>query len=207
MANESTTRKPARPGNAAGAGKATGVSKPAPPARAQPSWWQTLPGLLTAIAAVVTAVSGLMVGLREGGWLSPSTGRPAATAVAPSTAPKAGAATAPPPAASAPAAKAMGTLVTDARTVEFSRISAMAMGNGRLSARVGGARAEITLSRVRGLSFDDQGQVRIEYRDGRVDTAEFDCDFNLPVRFHVGEEVLYFGGCSDFKDVRQIAFH
>jgi hypothetical protein len=38
----------------------------------KPSWWQTLPGLLTAAAAVITALTGLIVGLYQSGLLKPS---------------------------------------------------------------------------------------------------------------------------------------
>ncbi|MFD1211307.1 hypothetical protein ACFQ36_04545 [Arthrobacter sp. GCM10027362] len=46
------------------------------------SWWTTLPGLLTAVAAVITAVTGLLVGLSQAGLLgrSGSGPEPAATA-------------------------------------------------------------------------------------------------------------------------------
>jgi hypothetical protein len=42
-----------------------------------PSWWATLPGLLTAAAAVITAVTGLLLGLGQLGVFDG--GRPAAT--------------------------------------------------------------------------------------------------------------------------------
>jgi hypothetical protein len=40
------------------------------------SWWKTLPGVLTAIAALVTAVVGGVVGLKQAGiiWGQPSAG-------------------------------------------------------------------------------------------------------------------------------------
>jgi hypothetical protein len=38
----------------------------------KPSWWQTLPGVLTAIAGVITAVTGLIVGLYQSGLMKPS---------------------------------------------------------------------------------------------------------------------------------------
>ena len=34
-------------------------------------WWHTLPGILTAIAAVVTAVGGLLVALKQVGFFEP----------------------------------------------------------------------------------------------------------------------------------------
>jgi hypothetical protein len=32
------------------------------------SWWQTLPGVLTAVAAVITALTGLLVAVHQTGW-------------------------------------------------------------------------------------------------------------------------------------------
>ena len=32
------------------------------------SWWQTLPGVLTAVAAVITAITGLLVAVHQTGW-------------------------------------------------------------------------------------------------------------------------------------------
>ena len=34
------------------------------------SWWQTLPGLLTAIAGIITAVTGLLVAVHQAGWFN-----------------------------------------------------------------------------------------------------------------------------------------
>lgn len=33
----------------------------------KPGFWQTLPGILTAVAAVMTAVTGLIIGLAQAG--------------------------------------------------------------------------------------------------------------------------------------------
>ena len=38
-----------------------------------PSWWQTIPGMLTAVAAVLTAVAGLVVAIRRDEQPKPST--------------------------------------------------------------------------------------------------------------------------------------
>src|SRR5215468_2355321 len=35
-----------------------------------PSWWQTLPGILTAVAGIITAATGLIVALNQAGALS-----------------------------------------------------------------------------------------------------------------------------------------
>ncbi len=40
--------------------------------RRSSSWWTTLPGLLTATAALITAVTGLVIGLDQIGWLKQS---------------------------------------------------------------------------------------------------------------------------------------
>ncbi len=39
---------------------------------ASKSWWQTLPGIITGIAAIVTAVSGLVVAVQQTGWFASS---------------------------------------------------------------------------------------------------------------------------------------
>lgn len=39
------------------------------------SFWTTLPGILTGVAAVVTALTGLMIGLSQSGWLGSSAER------------------------------------------------------------------------------------------------------------------------------------
>jgi hypothetical protein len=44
------------------------MSEPGP----DKSWWHTLPGILTGITAVITAVGGLMIAINQTGWLKPS---------------------------------------------------------------------------------------------------------------------------------------
>ena len=34
------------------------------------SWWQTLPGLLTAIGGIITAITGLLVAVHQAGWFN-----------------------------------------------------------------------------------------------------------------------------------------
>ncbi len=46
--------------------------QPEPQPQNQP-WWQTLPGMLTAIAGTLTAITGLVVALNQAGILKPST--------------------------------------------------------------------------------------------------------------------------------------
>jgi hypothetical protein len=47
-----------------------------PDTKAQ-SWWQTLPGLITAIAGTITAIAGLLAALNQVGLLPPTTTKPA----------------------------------------------------------------------------------------------------------------------------------
>ena len=47
------------------------------------SWWQTLPGILTAVAGAITAVTALVTALHQAGWLGRT---PAPTATPPSSA-------------------------------------------------------------------------------------------------------------------------
>ncbi len=47
-----------------------------------PSWWLTLPGLLTAAATLLTAITGLLLGLQKIGWIGGS-GTPAADSSSP----------------------------------------------------------------------------------------------------------------------------
>jgi hypothetical protein len=77
---------------------------------AKPSWWHSAPGALTAIAALMTALTGLVVGLHQAGVIGgDASQRPTATAAAPAstsgastTAPLSLAAPAPPAAVVAP---------------------------------------------------------------------------------------------------------
>jgi hypothetical protein len=39
--------------------------------KSERSWWQTLPGILTAIAGIITAITGLIVGLNQAGLFGP----------------------------------------------------------------------------------------------------------------------------------------
>jgi hypothetical protein len=36
------------------------------------SWWQSIPGVITGITAAITAVTGLIVALKQSGWFEPS---------------------------------------------------------------------------------------------------------------------------------------
>jgi hypothetical protein len=85
------------------------------------SWWQTLPGVLTAIAGVITAVTGLIVGVYQSGLMTPSrpetaaasasaAGDPGPSAVASLAAPSSASPSAPSAASAAPAPSAAGQL-------------------------------------------------------------------------------------------------
>ena len=68
------------------------------------SWWHTLPGVLTGVAALVTALAGLVAVLMQAGWLGARGDAPKATAPPPASAP---------PAATAPAAAPAPVAATD----------------------------------------------------------------------------------------------
>jgi hypothetical protein len=59
--------------------------------RNKSSWWQTAPGLMTATAAVIAAVTGLIGGLNQVGLLDRVKAPPTATAPVPTPAPESGA--------------------------------------------------------------------------------------------------------------------
>src|SRR5262245_35744880 len=63
------------------------------------SWWQTLPGIITGLTAIVTALAGLVVAIQQTGWLGPGLQTPPSRPPTTTQAPSASA----PPAASAPA--------------------------------------------------------------------------------------------------------
>jgi hypothetical protein len=55
-------------------------------------WWQTLPGIITGLTAIVTALAGLVVAIQQTGWFGARTPRdvtraPVSTPAAPSSAP------------------------------------------------------------------------------------------------------------------------
>jgi hypothetical protein len=61
--------------------KSGGAGKPV-------SWWHTLPGVLTALAAVITAVTGLVVAVRSSDAPASEPGPPAAVAAQPASGPQ-----------------------------------------------------------------------------------------------------------------------
>ncbi|HSV69274.1 MAG TPA: hypothetical protein VLI72_04120 [Methylibium sp.] len=71
-------------------------------ADADKNWWTTVPGLLTALAAIITAVGGLVAALSQAGMFGGKSGEPAATAAPLPAAVEAS--TAPEPTPAAPAA-------------------------------------------------------------------------------------------------------
>jgi len=47
------------------------------------SWWQTLPGIITAVTATLTALTGLIVAINQTGWFGPRTPPPVTQGAAP----------------------------------------------------------------------------------------------------------------------------
>ena len=86
------------------------------------SWWQTLPGVLTAATGLLTAVAGLIVALHQSGLLD--RGHPPAPAAATA---EAQSAQAPPPPSPAPAAGP----AAGAQAVSFPAGAKVTLGNNR----------------------------------------------------------------------------
>jgi hypothetical protein len=93
-----------------------------PKAESRTSWWQTLPGVVTAIAALLTAAGGLILALSQAGLLNRGHGQPAPTPPAATVAAEAPAA----PAPQAPAPQAPG-----AQAVSFPAGAKVTLGNNR----------------------------------------------------------------------------
>ncbi|WP_372785767.1 hypothetical protein [Phenylobacterium sp.] len=94
---------------------------PEPKAESRASWWQTLPGMVTAVAALLTAIGGLILALSQAGLLHRSAA--AASAEAPGV-PQAQTPQVPPP--QAQAAPAAG-----APAVSFAPGAQVTLGNNR----------------------------------------------------------------------------
>jgi hypothetical protein len=167
------------------------------------SWWQTFPGMLTAVAALITALTGLLVALHQAGLLD----RRDTEEDAPSGESRPDPRSDPTSGQTAATQPGMGTLRTSAGNLVFDRITGMSLGNGKLAVSQLGARVDVPLERIKTINFEDQNAIRIEYRNGKSETAVFDCYWNLPVRFHEGGKEIYYGDCNDFRVVDQIEFH
>jgi hypothetical protein len=167
------------------------------------SWWQTFPGMLTAVAALITALTGLLVALHQAGFLD---GRDTEEDT-PSGEPSTGSSSDPTSGQTAGTQPGMGTLRTSAGNLAFDRITGMSLGNGKLAVSQLGARADVPLEEIKTIIFEDQNAIRIEYRNGESETATFDCYWNLPVRFHEGDKEIYYGDCNDFRVVDRVEFH
>lgn len=137
------------------------------------SWWQTLPGVLTAVAGVLSAVTGLVVALRD----SPERPPPGPSGVAPPAAP----APAPmpgPPAAAAPEAVVTPALPTrgpSAGPTTAAQPPALA-GTWRdqhgtvLQIRQSGERFLVVAEGINCAGTRVQGQGEGVVRDGRFET-------------------------------------
>lgn len=168
-------------------------------------WWNTLPGVLTATAAVITAITGLIVGLHQAGVFT-NGGQEPIESPAPAESPESE--TEPPVVGQGAVAKpGMGTLITSDGNVVFDRITNMSMGAGKLTVAQFGATVEIPLDDIRTITFGDGNAIRIVYRDGKSEETTFDCYWNLPVTFHIGNREMYYGDCDQLRNVEQIEFH
>lgn len=189
------------------------------------SWWRTLRGILTSLAAVITAITGLIIGLQQVGILS---NRQTIKQPAQISSPAAGKDTpaspeskvGPKPDNTSSAAdgssghgtnrlsipKGMGTLRTSSGEFEFDRITDMSMGNGKLTVSQFGSKIEIPLKKIKRIVFQDENAIRIDYWNGDSEVTNFDCYWNLPVRFYAGVKVFYYGDCRDFSGVKEIEF-
>lgn len=167
------------------------------------SWWQTFPGMLTAVAAVITALTGLLVALHQAGFLD----RWRTEEATPSSESRTDSSRAPTSGQQAATQPGMGTLTTSAGNLVFDRITDMSLGNGQLTVSQFGARVDVPLEEIKSIIFEDQNAIRIVYRNGESEAATFDCYWNLPVRFHAGDTEIYYGDCNDFRVVDRIEFH
>jgi len=169
----------------------------------KPSWWTTLPGILTGIAALLTAIGGLVVGLNQVGMFSGGRGsHPSTQALGDAN----GAGANSSPGARTSAARGMGTLRTSKGEVVFDRIDYMSMGEGKVTVSQMGAQVDIPLDKIKSLTFEDREMVRIDYWNGNSEELKFDCSSNTPVRFYAGDKEFYYSNCEDFRVVRQLEF-
>lgn len=196
------------------------------------SWWHTLPGMLTATAAVITAITGLIVGLHQSGFFvknqdvrqpaqmsSPATGEGPASIPEPKAGARSKASDAPlvdeksspqaqkGPQQKAPYKQAMGILKTSAGNLVFDHVTDMLMGQGKLTVLELGARLDIPLVKIKRITFQDKNVIRIDYWTGQSEETQFDCYWNLPVTFHAGDKEIYYGDCNDFRVVGEIEFY
>lgn len=100
----------------------------------------------------------------------------------------------------------IGTLITSQGELVFDRISNMSMGAGKITVSKLGARVDISLEKIKSITFRDGNAIRIEYRDGSAEDTRFDCYWNLPIAFHSGDTEIYYGDCNDFGVVQAIEF-
>jgi hypothetical protein len=166
-------------------------------------WWHTLPGVLTAAAAVITAITGLIVGLHQAGFFANGQDSQESAARVESQASE----TEPTVGHAVGAKPGMGTLITSEGSVVFDRITDMSLGNRKLTVSQSGATVEIPLDGIKAITFRDGNAIRIDYRDGESEETVFDCYWNLPVTFHNGDREIYYGDCDQFRNVEQIEFH
>ncbi|WP_022949760.1 hypothetical protein [Methylohalobius crimeensis] len=194
------------------------------------SWWHTLPGVLTAIAGLITAVTGLFVGLQQAGFFSDKQDIPHPTDMSsPVTGPDTTLSSEPKadahsgsgeptgetsssrsrnlPQQSTPQKQGIGTLKTSSGSIAFDRIKGMSMGHSKLTISQLGTRVDIPLEQIKKITFQDKNAIRIDYWSGESEETQFHCYWNLPVTFYAGDKEIYYGDCKDFHVVEQIEFH
>ena len=193
------------------------------------SWWQSLPGILTATATVLTALSGLLVILYQNGVLgSSSAASPAATAEV--IAPAADSAPQQPPASAStsslasdprPATDSRPEVATDsAKKVTHTRLTLV---DGTITLiRVGSLRSctrtrqtvtsaggqEIPFARMRTLEVSQRNgaqpsaarRMRIQLATGKTDVAELPASCRLFAQTDAGAFQ------TDWTDIRRIDF-
>ena len=97
----------------------------------KPSWWQTLPGVLTAIAGIITAMTGLIVGVYQAGILKPS--RTASANVSAPSEPGPSAASSPQASPSSPQPSASVPASTSASAAPAAASAAAALSGPRVN--------------------------------------------------------------------------
>lgn len=102
--------------------------------------------------------------------------------------------------------KGKGVVMTSEGSFQFDRITGMSMGHGKLAVSQFGSRVDILLSKIERIKFLQGNAVKIEYKNGESEEANFSCYWNAPVTFHVGEKEIYYGDCAALEVVEGIEF-
>lgn len=182
------------------------------------AFWHTLPGTLTALAAVITAITGLMVGLHQAGFFGGAQDGNQPNEVVESTTPtdsssRSGTGTSnqrtegqSDRVVRATQTKGQGRVATSGGSFEFDKISGMSMGRGELTLSQFGSEVKIPLSKIVRIRFLEGSSVSIDYMDGQSEETKLHCYWNTPVTFHIGEREIYYGDCEALKVIEEIEF-